>query len=96
MRNSISNLKKKGMQQNIPFEFISLKHFCELTDLSPSYVYKLTSENKLPHYKPFGKKVYFKAAEVLTMFESNRVASAAEHKADAINYVFNSKKGGKK
>jgi excisionase family DNA binding protein len=87
-----TNLEKKGISENNPLHFISLKQFCDLTELSQSYAYKLTSTNILPHYKPFGKKIYFKIDEVQKMFEEARVSSISEHTSEAVNYVFNSQK----
>lgn len=72
--------------------YIPLSKFCELTELSTSYVYRLTSERKLTHYKPFGKKIYFRLDQVNEMFEASRVSSSEELKEEAVNYVFNSKK----
>ena len=83
--------KKEGVLQT-HLNFISLEQFCDITELSKSYVYKLTSENILPHYKPWGKKVYFKLDEVQKMFEESRVSSNTELTSQAVNYVFNPQK----
>ena len=90
---SKTKVSKKGLTEKNPFEFISMDEFCKLTDLSKSYVYKLTSKNLLPIYKPFGKRIYFKVAEITELFEASRITTSAEHTSSAVNYVFNSKKG---
>lgn len=46
--------------------------------VSMSYLYKLTSEQKVPHYKPGGKMCYFNRAELEQWLQSNRVATGAE------------------
>jgi excisionase family DNA binding protein len=48
------------------------------TGISKSYLYKLTSAAKIPHYKPMGKLVYFSRAELQAWLLSNRVATTAE------------------
>lgn len=77
---------------NDQFEFISVDQFSNLTGLSKSYVYHLTSKGKLKHYKPFGKKIFFKLSDVHDLFERNSISSSDEIEQDAINYVFNPKK----
>ena len=37
---------------------------CTYLDVSQSLLYKLTSTNAIPHYKPRGKMVYFSRAEL--------------------------------
>ena len=39
-----------------PFSF---KEACEYLGFAPSYLYKLTCKNIIPHYKPSGKRLYF-------------------------------------
>ena len=36
----------------------------EYTGFKPSYLYKLTSQGKIPHYKPTGKLLFFKRVEL--------------------------------
>ena len=38
---------------------LTLVEAAKFLDLSPSHLYKLTSERKIPHFKPNGKKIYF-------------------------------------
>lgn len=37
---------------------------CEYTGFRPSYLYKLTSTGKIPHYKPYGKMIFFRREEL--------------------------------
>ncbi|MBR6541010.1 MAG: helix-turn-helix domain-containing protein [Bacteroidales bacterium] len=48
--------------------------------VSKSYLYKLTMNKIIPHYKPTGKVVYFNRLEVEQWLQSNRVSSANELK----------------
>lgn len=58
-----------------------------LTGLSKSYLYKLTSSNQIPHYKPSGKQLYFDREEIENWLKQNRVATVEETDRKATNYV---------
>ena len=55
-----------------------------LTGLKKQTLYKYTSECIIPHYKPEGKKIYFKRVEVEQWMLSNRVSTINESKEIAI------------
>ena len=57
---------------------MDIDDFVQYTGLSKGYVYKLTHANKVPYYKPGGKKLFFKRAEVDTWLLSNRVSTDDE------------------
>jgi excisionase family DNA binding protein len=44
----------------------------KLLDISGSQLYKLTSQDKIPFYKPTGKRVYFNREELLKWLMRNR------------------------
>ncbi|MCC8114305.1 MAG: helix-turn-helix domain-containing protein [Bacteroidales bacterium] len=46
--------------------------------MSKAYLYKLTSQRKIKHYKPGGKTLYFKAEDLLEYMTSNPIATMAE------------------
>jgi len=50
----------------------------ELLGLSVSYLYRLTSEKRIPHSKPHGKKVYFRREEIIEWALSNRITPDGE------------------
>ena len=62
------------------------------TGLGKSYLYVLTCKNKIPYYKPNGKTLYFKKAELNDWLSRNRVGTIDEAESDAALYV--AKKGG--
>ena len=68
-------VRQQGLAQK---EVISAEECAELLGVSVSYVYRLTSEKRLPHYKPQGKKIYFKRAELLDWLLSHRISPDAE------------------
>ena len=81
-------LGKKGLEAKISDEkvYFTLQELSEFTGFKESYIYKLTSQRKIPYYKPFGKKNYFKVAEIQEMFNSNRVSTMDELESDAVTY----------
>ena len=81
-------LGKKGLEAKISDEkvYFTLKELSEFTGFEVSYIYKLTSQRKIPYYKPFGKKNFFKVAEIQEMFNSNRVSTMDELESDAVTY----------
>lgn len=56
------------------------------TGYSKSYLYKLTSGGKIPHYKPMGGRVFFKREELDDFMCRGRMAADYElaEKAEAI------------
>ena len=62
--------------------------------VSKSYLYKLTMEKRIPHYKPMGKMCFFNRKEMEMWLQTNRVATDEELSQDAQAYCI--KKGGVK
>ena len=62
--------------------------------ISKSYLYKLTMERKIPHFKPMGKLCYFNRHELEAWLQTNRVAITDDIEQQAQNYCL--QKGGKK
>ena len=60
--------------------------------VSESYLYKLTMEKRIPHYKPMGKMCFFNRKEIEMWLQANRVATDEELSQDAQAYCI--KKGG--
>ena len=51
----------------------------KFTGLSQSYLYKLTSAGKIPHYKPSGKLLFFKKEELQNWLLSNRQGNKSKN-----------------
>ena len=60
---------------------------CQYLDFSKSYLYKLTSKNLIPHYKPNGKKVYFSKQDLDAWLLRNPIRTASEIDVKATNYI---------
>lgn len=74
--------------------FMTIGEVAEFMGISKSYLYKLTMEKTIPHYKPLGKKIYFKREDVEEFLFRNRIATDEELEQAAQNYCL--KKGGAK
>ncbi len=77
---------------NLSKEIYNFNEACTFLDYSKSYLYKLTYSRKIAHFKPNGKKIYFKRSDLEAWLLRNRIKTADEIERDAINYVV--KKGG--
>jgi excisionase family DNA binding protein len=66
---------------------LNLSEASMLTGLSESYLYKLTSAQQIPHYKPRGKCIYFNRSELESWLLTGRVKTNVEIEANAVNVV---------
>ena len=66
---------------------LSLEECAAYINVSVSHLYKLTSTQQIPHYKPRGKMVYFDRAEIDNWLRQNRVATASEIEQKAANHL---------
>lgn len=68
-------------------EYLSTREAAEFLGLSVGYLYKLTMQKKVPYYKPFGNKCYFKREELEQLIETNRVTTAEETQRQAVVHI---------
>lgn len=68
-------------------DIITIKEFSELFGFQKGYVYKLIHQGKVKHYKPYGKKVFFKLSEVMEHFEKSKVSDYNEISRAANRYM---------
>lgn len=73
-------------------EVLNFNETCEYLELSQSHLYKLTSTGSIPHYKPNGKKIYFKRIELDEWLLRNRSTSNDEIDKLATDYLLKNKK----
>ncbi len=55
--------------------------------ISKSHLYKLTSQGKIPHYKPYGRKIYFDKVSLDRWVYSKPVKSTSDIESEAIKYL---------
>ena len=75
-----SNLSQK--------ELLTIEEASDFLGFKKSYLYRLTSERKLPFYKP-GHKVFFKKSELAEWVFRNREKPDSEIKLQAMNFSVN-------
>ena len=66
---------------------LSFEEASRFLNLSKSYLYKLTSGNLIPHYKPQGKMLYFEKTELEAWLRQNPIRTQAQTEAEALKYV---------
>jgi excisionase family DNA binding protein len=57
------------------------------TGLAESYLYKLTSTQEIPHFKPRGKMIYFNRVELDNWLQQNRIKSNSEIQLAVLNHI---------
>ena len=72
---------------------LNLEEAADYLGLSKSHLYKLTSANKIPHYKPQGKRLYFAKSELNNWLYRNPVKIAGKIEQQADDYIVNGKRG---
>jgi excisionase family DNA binding protein len=78
-------------QQTMQKQVLNFKEASTYLELSQSHLYKLTSTNAVPHYKPNGKKIYFQREELNNWLLRNRMNPLDEIEQQAADYLI--KKG---
>ncbi len=66
---------------------LNLDECAAYTGLAKSYLYKLTALCKIPHYKPTGKRIFFKREEIDAWLLRNPVATEEELDRRANEYM---------
>lgn len=66
---------------------LTLEEAGRYLNISKSYLYKMTYQNTLPYYKPNGKKIYFKKAELDEWIFKNRIKSGEDIEKEANEYI---------
>jgi excisionase family DNA binding protein len=88
----LENLQRLIESQGINSkEVLNFIEACKYLELSQSHLYKLTSAGNVPHYKPNGKKLYFKRSELEGWLLRNRNSTQEEIDRKAADYLI--KKG---
>jgi excisionase family DNA binding protein len=86
--NRIEQIEKSLFLQK---EVLTLEEVSRYSGLSKSYLYKLTSLQRIPHYKPNGKNIYFNRKELESWLMSNRIKTKEEIESQAANYLISKK-----
>ncbi len=71
----LQKLEAQNLQKKQIFNFVE---GCQYIGLSESYIYKLTSTNRIPFFRPTGKLIYFKREDLDAWLLRNRQSSVEE------------------
>ena len=63
-------------------DIMDLEECALYTGLSKSYLYKMTALHEVPHFKPGGKKIFFKKEDIDAWLMRNRVKTEDEIRAE--------------
>ncbi len=89
-RDEIVELVKRTIEETLKTHVDTLMAFdeaCKFLDCSKSHLYKLTSTNQIPHYKPNGKKIFFSRHELCAWIKRNPVKTVSEIDQAAVDRV---------
>ena len=70
---------------------LSFDEASKFLNLSKSYLYKLTSGNLIPHYKPQGKMLYFEKVELEAWLRQNPIKTQAQIEQEEQKYILNNR-----
>ena len=70
---------------------LTLPEAAKVLDLSRSHLYKRTSERKIPHFKPNGKKIYFDKSELVQWLKRKPKRTLEETEEKAASYIVSGK-----
>ena len=71
---------------------LSFDEASKYLNLSKSYLYKLTSAQQIPHYKPQGKMIYFEKDALEAWLRHNPVKTQAQISQEASHYIMTHQK----
>ena len=70
---------------------LSFDEASKFLNFSKSYLYKLTSGNLIPHYKPQGKMLYFEKADLEAWLRQNPIKTQMQIEQEAQRYILANK-----
>ena len=86
--NPKEQIDKKKLAEDVFFlkPVLTFEEACRYTGLSKSWMYKLTHRGDIPHYKPDGKRIYFRTQEIEQWLLRNKISSNEEIRSKAARY----------
>jgi excisionase family DNA binding protein len=70
---------------------LTMEEVCNYTGIANSYMYKLTSQSRIPHSKPLGKLIFFDKEKIDNWLLQNNKKSSYEIEQEALGHVFRNK-----
>lgn len=94
VNNQLSQTEAATLTANIVSkEILTFDEACIYMGVSKSFMYKCTSTNRIPHYKPSGRIIYFKKDDLTAWMLQNRVSTSEEIAMKATAYTMSHKVG---
>ena len=87
LQNILKELKAQASQTK---EIFNADEAADFLSVEKSYLYKLTSRNAIPFYKPTAGKLYFKRSELIAWIEASRVDTVKDIH-DSVTDLLNNK-----
>lgn len=81
-----------NLQHNFNKDVLTLEEACSYCGISKSYMYKLTSAQQIPHFKPRDRLIYFKKSDLESWLLQNRVSTRKEIESQATLHIIKNKK----
>lgn len=81
-----------GSPAPITKEILTIEEAAEFLSVSKSYLYKQTSAQRIPHYKPTGKRCYFRRSELEEWILAGRISTQEEISQKARGYCLKTRK----
>ena len=84
----LEEIEKLILDQNLlQKKVLNMEEASKYLGLSVSHLYKLTSSDSIPYYKPNGKKLYFNREELDQWLLRNRNTTNVEIEVMAADYI---------
>lgn len=74
-------------------DILTFDEACIYMGVSRSFMYKCTSTNRISHYKPSGRMIYFKKSDLTEWMLQNRISTSEEIAMKATAYTMSHKIG---
>lgn len=89
----LRELKQLVIEHNLlRKDVLNLSEASQYLDISESHLYKLTSQKKIPHFCPQGKRLYFNRQELDNWLQQNRQTTDDEIEREAANYILKNRR----
>ena len=64
-------------------EVLTVEEAAKFMGMARSSLYKMTSDQTIPFYRPNGKMIFFEKSDILSWIRKNRVSSREENEEEA-------------
>lgn len=87
LQNIFKELQELKLMSSFAKKTLTLEEACLYCDIKKSYMYKLTSNQLVPHYQPFGKKLYFDRSELDKWLTTNHAIPESNTSYDSDEWI---------